>query len=164
MNKTQATGMVLVLCGLLASCAQQPRMLEVKRPSSVQLCGPEPECVVPVVMSLDNGRCVYDLADSVWLPRSVDRLRWDLQTEIGSKHEFRFPAARQPVLQKPGDKGPPFTGPVPGQREPSYTARRDAAKVVGLTYYKMSVEYRDAGGSGHFTPCVDLDPVIVNMP
>lgn len=163
MKKTQATAVALVLCGVLASCAQPPRLLEVKSPASFLTCGAEPECVITVVMSLEKGECVYDVPNSVFVPRSVDKLRWDLQAAAGSKQEFRFPAARQPVLQKPGDKGPPFSGPVPGQREPNYTVQRDAARTPGLTNYKMSAEYRDVGGSS-FTRCTDLDPVIVNMP
>lgn len=163
MRKTQLSGVALVLCLAMASCAQPQRMVGVKQPASNQLCDGQRECVVKVVMSVEHGQCVYDLPENVFVPRAVDTIRWDLQPAPTAKEVFRFPAAKLPVAQKAGDKGPPFTGPVPGQREPIYTVRRDAAKTAGLTFYKMAVEYQESGGGG-FRACVDLDPVIINMP
>lgn len=163
MRTTHFSGMALALCLALASCAQPQRLVGVKQPASNQVCDAQRECVVKVVMSVAHGQCVYDLPENIFVPRAVDIIRWDLQPAPTAKQVFRFPAAKLPVAQKPGDKGPPIIGSVPGQREPTYTVRRDAAKTAGLTFYKMSVEYRESEGEG-FRACVDLDPVIINMP
>lgn len=162
MKKSYSWATVMA-CLALASCAQPQRMLEVKQPGSTKVCEADRECVIEVLMSVVHGQCVYDLPDIVFVPRDIVNVRWELRPAPGVRQSFRFPAAKLPVAQKPGDKGPPISGPVPGQREAVYTIRRDAPKTPGITAYKMSVDFQDPATSG-FSTCKDLDPVIINMP